>query len=149
MNRLRSTITIGVLLGCIASFIIACASTARLPENINIIPPSPDLPSEIAAFSGFWKGKWSGYQEIIIIVETINLKKARVIISHGMIEGYESRYFYRSFKVEDGPVLRIVYPNGDQMSLRLDENINILHSTFIENKTGAKWIADLYKQNTI
>ena len=149
MNRIRLIVIIVLMLGCIGSGIIGCVSTIRLPENINIVPPSPDLPPELAAFSGIWKGMWRGYHEGIVIVEKINMKKARVLFSFGEVQGYEARYFYRTLRIEDGPILRIIYDNGDQMTLKLNDDRNKLQGAFIEKKTGAQWLSELDKQDTL
>ena len=52
-----------------------------LPEDINIVAPPADLPREIAAFSGKWAGKWDGVQDCVLIVEEINDKEAKIILS--------------------------------------------------------------------
>jgi len=52
-----------------------------LPKDINIVAPSANLPKEIAAFSGKWAGKWDGVQGSVLIVEEINDKEARIILS--------------------------------------------------------------------
>jgi hypothetical protein len=55
-----------------------------LPRKITIVPPSPDLPKEIAAFSGRWEGNWEARSlASILIVEEINLKEAKVISAWG------------------------------------------------------------------
>jgi hypothetical protein len=52
----------------------------RMNYKPNIIPPGPDVPTEIAAFSGRWEGKASSYQsEWILVVEEITPPKAKVI----------------------------------------------------------------------
>jgi len=51
-----------------------------LPRNINIIPPSADLPKEIAAFSGRWEGIWDSRElKSVFVVEKIDSKKAKII----------------------------------------------------------------------
>ncbi len=55
-----------------------------LPKKITMVPPSPDLPKEIAAFSGRWEGVWEARSlPAILIVEEINLKEAKVISAWG------------------------------------------------------------------
>ena len=135
-----------VLFGLI---LIGCASTAPLPENINIVPPSQDLPPEIAAFSGIWKGKWQGYQETILIVESIDIKKARVIISFGLAGGYEPRYYHRTARVVDGPAIILDFFNEDQQIFKMDKDLTKIHGTFIQKKTGARMQLELYKQDKI
>jgi hypothetical protein len=54
-----------------------------LPKDIVIKPPSPELPKEIAAFSGRWKGTWSGGGvSFTLTVTEIDLKKAEIIYAN-------------------------------------------------------------------
>jgi hypothetical protein len=56
-----------------------------LPRKITISPPSPDLPKEIAGFSGRWEGIWvANSVPSILIVEKIDLKEAQVISAWGL-----------------------------------------------------------------
>jgi copper oxidase (laccase) domain-containing protein len=81
-----------------------CASTIPLPETVNIVPPSDEVPPEIAAFSGVWKGTWFGVVDTVLIVEKINTKEADIIISLGPIPGYDTgMYFYTTVSVLPGP----------------------------------------------
>jgi hypothetical protein len=50
-----------------------------LPNDINIISPSPDLPKEIAVFSGKWKGTWIHGIDAILVVEEIQDTWAQVV----------------------------------------------------------------------
>lgn len=79
-----------MILGMFILGLVACTTMPRtmeearaipipLPSDIKIIPPSPDLPREIAAFSGQRIGIWGGFLNSILIVEEINEKEARVI----------------------------------------------------------------------
>ena len=54
-----------------------------LPQEIEIVPPSSDLPPEVAAFSGRWEGNWEGNLDSILIVEQIDREKAKVIYAWG------------------------------------------------------------------
>jgi hypothetical protein len=52
----------------------------RMNYKPNIIPPGPDVATDIAAFSGRWEGKMDSYKvEWILVVEEITPKKAKVI----------------------------------------------------------------------
>jgi hypothetical protein len=53
-----------------------------LPKDIVIKPPSPELPKEIAAFSGKWKGKWDGQTDFIVVVTEIDSEKAEIIYAN-------------------------------------------------------------------
>lgn len=55
-------------------------SDILLPNDINIVSPTPDLPKELVAFSGKWAGTWfGGGADAILIVEKIDEKEAQVI----------------------------------------------------------------------
>ncbi len=58
---------------------IAADLATLLPNDVKIVAPSPDLPKELAAFSGRFDGQWDGYLASILIIEEINGKEARVI----------------------------------------------------------------------
>jgi hypothetical protein len=54
-----------------------------LPKDIEVKVPSPALPKEIAAFSGKWKGTWSGGgADFILVVTEISLEKAEIIYAN-------------------------------------------------------------------
>lgn len=77
-----------------------------LPQKIQIVPPAPELPKELAAFSGRWEGVWengAGVEAILIVCE-INPKKAKIIYGWNYIAG-GSRRGYDSYtaKVRSGP----------------------------------------------
>ena len=71
------------LFGCISLRPSAEAlKEVPLPNDINIVNSSADLPRELAAFSGKWAGKWDGVLDAILIVEEINDKQAKIILAH-------------------------------------------------------------------
>ena len=78
-----------------------------LPKDIHIVAPAPDLPREIAAFSGKWTGKWEGVQDSILIVEEINEVEARIILSQEEYavgrEPVDVGYQRYTAKVHSGP----------------------------------------------
>ena len=63
-----------------------------LPENLKIVAPAEDIPKEIAAFSGVWEGELPALgTEVVLVVEEINSKEARIIWAKGKLSGfYES-----------------------------------------------------------
>jgi hypothetical protein len=70
----------------LVSWMICCNTvnsnlvSSSLPKDIKIVPPDPKLPEEIKAFSGKWKGKWSGAgQNFILIVTEVDREKVVVI----------------------------------------------------------------------
>jgi hypothetical protein len=80
---------IGLLTWLVIFGLTACATmqTASidcpLPNDINIVPPSPDLRKDIAAFSGKWVGSYENGRKIILVVEQIKYTEAWVIYSWG------------------------------------------------------------------
>ncbi len=66
------------------------SETVPFTSNLNILPPDPNLPKEIAAFSGIWEGKWGGRIASRLAVETIDGKKA--IVVYGWADHPDSRF---------------------------------------------------------
>jgi len=73
-----------------------------LPKNIKIVSPMPNIPIEVAAFSGRWEGTWEGVRPLdsILVVETIEPEKAKVIYAWGGPSRDYSRY---TAKIVSGP----------------------------------------------
>ena len=106
MKNTRSNLLIFAVTLALATGLFGCATSPKplakaaegvpLPEDIKIVPPSADLPKEIAAFSGKWTGKWDGVQDSVLIVEEINNKEAKIILSQkeyaGAIEAVDAGY---------------------------------------------------------
>ena len=73
MKKILLTVVIGLI-------VIFSAFSTGFPQVIKT--PSPELPKEIAAFSGKWKGTWSGVGiHFTLIVTEINMEKAEIIYS--------------------------------------------------------------------
>ena len=70
-----------------------------LPNNINIVSPSPNLPKDIAAFSGKWAGAWSHGAEIILVVEEIQDTWATVVYSWGATPRFDPGFSRQKCKV--------------------------------------------------
>jgi hypothetical protein len=101
-------------------------------EGIRVIPPNPQLPAEVRAFSGVWEGTYSHYTQpqkaevdyqkaLLIVEEIVSPEKVRVLYSvgrssvpHGWMGGNWSRYeatisevngsYSLSFQKKDGGV---------------------------------------------
>ncbi len=55
-----------------------------LPPKDNFYrAPSPDVPKELASLLGVWEGDWSNGTNTFLIVEKVDLKKARIIYGRG------------------------------------------------------------------
>ncbi len=100
-----------------------------LPKSgVRVVPPDPQLPPEIRAFSGVWEGSWSrlGWdvtteeysRTILIVEEIISPEKVRVIYSVGSkpapfdTKGGWKRYWGSFFQVNDTYFLTFQRPDG-------------------------------------
>jgi hypothetical protein len=63
--------------------------TSRLVPSVNatITPPGSSVPSQDAAFSGVWDGRWGGQLASRLIVEHIDAASATVIYEWGDLAG--------------------------------------------------------------
>ena len=75
---MKKIVFLGLVLILVASS-TGFSQNIPLPKDIEIKIPSPELPKEIAAFSGKWKGKWDGKIDFIVIVTEIDSEKAEII----------------------------------------------------------------------
>ena len=64
------------------SFATVAVAFPPLPDDLNIVQPDPNLPKELAAFSGKWEGRGER-REFFFIVEKIDEEKATLRLSHG------------------------------------------------------------------
>ena len=77
---------IGILVVSLVFLTLGYANAAEIPSpaaGVNIKPPAPDLPSNLAAFSGTWEGYWGGILPSRLVVEEIYLDKAIVVYAWG------------------------------------------------------------------
>jgi len=65
----------------------AASQFTPLPLEVRIVPPSPNLPKEIAVFSGTWYGIWDNGNTTTLVVEKIEPPIAIVIYSWGGQKG--------------------------------------------------------------
>ncbi|MEM7222655.1 MAG: isoaspartyl peptidase/L-asparaginase [Pseudomonadota bacterium] len=69
-----------------------------LPDELEVRPPGPEVPSERAAYSGTWAGLWSGWMTTMLVVEEITPDGATVVFARGPQEdwGFEEGYWTRA-----------------------------------------------------
>ena len=51
-----------------------------LPSDVKIVAPGPEVPPEMASFSGTWKGKWKARAPFMYIVESIEPNGAVTLV---------------------------------------------------------------------
>jgi hypothetical protein len=117
---------------------IGCATTAPLPSTLNIVPPLPDVPAEIAAFSGIWDGKWNGWNDTILVVENIDTEKAEVILSFSQSANLSSSYYYATAKVLPGPAIEWTVSTGYRFVFEMDRGLNKIKGVQEEISTGSR-----------
>jgi len=79
---MKKIVFLGLVLLLVASS-TGFSQNIPLPKDIEIKVPSPELPKEIIAFSGKWKGTWSGGgADLILVVTEIDLEKAEIIYAN-------------------------------------------------------------------
>ena len=99
-----------------------------LPNDINIIAPSPDLPKDIAAFSGKWVGTWDFGLDQVWVIEKIDDKEAQILSAWGghVRTGIKPGYARITGKVISDPKPEIVLPQkgwGDlPLSLKMEDS---------------------------
>ena len=111
---------------------------AKLPANVSIEAPSPDLPSKIAAWSGKWSG-WTGRNQVgdlRLAVETVSAEGATLV--YGFADSRTTEPFIVRvpakfvgdelqatlpgngalivFRMRDPRVVEFRYDNGEQKS---------------------------------
>ena len=104
-----------------------CADSAPLPTNINIVPPGPNVPENLARLSGKWVGtlsisagdgkNWADTTQHILIVEKIDeVGVITVIYSRGdflALKRYPTKAFWARYKATwgaDSKELTVSYP---------------------------------------
>jgi len=90
-----------------------------LPPDIKIVPPSFDVPQEIAAFSGKWTGLWEGYFNSILIVEEITSTEAKVLYANEADARWKVKAGYKRFtaRVVPGAKPQIEFSPGEKEHL--------------------------------
>ena len=108
---------------------------APLPEDLTIASPAPDVPADIAAFSGAWGGDaWDGTIPNVLVVERVSADgSATVVYAQGDTPSWQiQRAWYRlSGKIVDGH-LTITLPDGGVVDYRRSQNDELLgRQTFL------------------
>lgn len=93
---------------------------ARLPADVRVVPPGPEVPSDRAAFSGGWRG-WGcgGYQcDVALVVEQVRGDEATVVYAMANAgTAYSGRLPARF--VDGGRELQAVLPDGSTLRFRM------------------------------
>ena len=97
MKKVSLWLPLVLLAGCVM---------VPLPTDVRIVPPSPGIPGEVAAFSGKWQGVWDDTLDHILVVEEITGTEAVVVYAWGDSQAWRmSRGFNRLKGAFDGATL--------------------------------------------
>jgi hypothetical protein len=87
-----------------------------LPDDLQIVPPAPEVPGQFAGFSGAWIGSRDGVSHVLV-VESVRPPLATVVYAHASAPHlgiHRARFFRESARFE-GKELVLVLPNGAVM----------------------------------
>lgn len=62
-----------------------------IPANLRIVPPSPEIPTDRAAFSGVWAGRWGNVLDTALAVQEITASGVSAVYSWGVAPQWEIR----------------------------------------------------------
>ena len=110
-----------LLYSCATTSSFSSTSDVPLPQDVQIVPPDPNLPPEIKVFSGKWGGRWtwqdlrddSWVDGVLIVEKIINRQQATVVAAAGTGAGgwWINRVWERSTanfsKTEEGVTLLV------------------------------------------
>lgn len=85
-----------------------------LPPELRIIPSSPDLPKEIAGFSGTWHGVWDNGRKTTLVVEKIEPPKVIAVYSYGEYKGKDGGWTRWEWTIKPG---RLELKSTDELEI--------------------------------
>jgi len=119
------------------------------PKDISYQAPSSDIPIEITSLLGKWEGDWDGELNSFLIVEKVDLEKARVVYGWGTYpdwninrRGY-TRRIANIIMRDNGPWLEIE-DRWDTYSFHLSTDLRTLSGTYIFNIEMKKTAAPVF-----
>jgi hypothetical protein len=108
-----------------------------IPNDINIIPPSPTLPKEIAVFSGKWAGTWDNDLSAIMVVEEIHDTWGQIVYAYGDLPRSDISAGYKRLKFEviasPKPKIQFISPGFRYASTIIFE---VMDSNTLEGNMG-------------
>jgi hypothetical protein len=95
----------------------AISENVGLPDEIKIVPASPDIPLKISRWLGKrWEGTWDFGRDGLLFIEEVGLKKMKGIYAFGpYIGSFKAGYRPIEAKVKAGGEkieIAFIYPNG-------------------------------------
>ncbi len=119
-----------------------------LPEDLKIVAPAEDIPKEIAAFSGVWEGECPVLgTKVVLVVEEINSKEARIIWAKGKRSGiYETPASYERATASVIPEKRqIKFSLGARDKLTFSIESNLEYIIVLNERWGTSYRIEMKK----
>ena len=106
---------------------------AVLPDGVKVTPPGPDVPTELAAFSGTWTG-WACRNRSCstrIAVEKLTSKGGTIVFAVGRLwrpDGQHTGYARRAQAIYEDGELRAQLNDGLNLAFRMrsDGNLDVI-----------------------
>ncbi|RYF18810.1 MAG: hypothetical protein EOO30_01985 [Comamonadaceae bacterium] len=111
---------------------------ARLPADLSVTPPGPEVPPQRAAFSGGWRG-WGcgGFEcDVALVVEQIRGDEASVVYALASASTDYSVRVPARF-VSEGKELHATLPNGSTLQFRMRPD---RHVDYLWRDGAADWV---------
>lgn len=120
--KVKMLLTIGVII-CSTLFCNTAMTVSPIPSDVQMVAPDPSLPKELKDFWGKWKGGAFmdvGYDEVFIIVEKIDEKKASLYFWSTKTKKWERK---DADAIKDGSEYKLEFLGGSsgtrkELSLR-------------------------------
>jgi hypothetical protein len=131
------------------SFSLAMADTP-LPEDMKIVSPGPEVPANIARYSGSWIGNWSipNRQEVTIVIERIEPPNVFLINSWGFGGASKAGYSRAKGVIEGENV--VFETKTTRITLILHPTLNIMNAEILRHSTeagkGGRFTAELKRK---
>ena len=110
------------------------AAQSPLPGDVTIVPPAPDVPPAIAAFSGRWAGQWGHTLDHVLVVEKIDGRSVIFIYSWGVAPAWNittSGFQHVHGTVGEDGVLRGTLGNGAEVAYTLSQDQQTLSGEYV------------------
>jgi len=157
---MKTEFVLGFICGLLLAImpVLSWGQGPPLPSDVKIIPPDPNLPKELAAFSGRWGGEVPFQvrsrefeRKIIVIIEEIYQKEAKVVYAWGKVKGWTGPGSGEGWKRSTGSiksntiVLEVPEMKSD-VQLTIGKDLNSIEYTYYSGGTSSSFLKATLKR---